>query len=636
MFKKKSRIAKSAEDFALLCSMKRALKSYPAFAKGGEGVLVLTAPENYPPARYGSAILNELFPDDDFRRDDSGFMYILKGDKLAKALNDYRDDCLRKRRAIVVVESGATVPAVIKLGADINAHIPPVSHRDFQIACRFFLGIRVGSDEAKQAMSYPEQLLWAAVRPGRSMSSILERLASVQPDEEVLETCKPAREVPALEDMFGYGDAKTWGMQLAQDLDDWRNGHIDWDDVDRGIVLSGPPGVGKTIFAQAVAKQCGVRLIATSLGQWQSRGHLGDLLKAMKADFMAAKEAAPCVLFIDELDSIGDRERFKHDNSDYSIQVVNSFLEHLDGVGGREGVIVLGATNHYDRIDPAVVRSGRLEKHVIIPLPDAADRIGILAQQIDFCIPVDELHQLIVPTQGMSGADLAQAARNARRTARREKRKITVVDVLEGLPAVVRLSDEHRYANAIHEAGHTLVGIKLGVGTYVGTRLVEQVSLGKGANNQAGAAFFEMPIIAHRGRAHYENQIAMVLAGLAAEELVFEETYDGAGVGPSSDLARATRMATLMETALGMGASYRHCSATDDDALETLRRSDPDLRGRIDAKLAKEFSRAKEILEKERNALIALAKKLFELGTLDPEKVSEIMNAKSRGKTRAA
>lgn len=145
-----------------------------------------------------------------------------------------------------------------------------------------------------------------------------------------------------------------------------------------------------------------------------------------------------------------------------------------------------------------------------------------------------------------------------------------------------------------------------------------------------------MPIIEHRGRANYDNQIAMTLAGLAAEELIFEETYDGAGAGPSSDLARATRLATMMETALGMGASYRHCAATDDDALESLRRSDPELRGGIDARLAKEFRRAKEILEKERDVLVALAKELFELGTLDPQRVSEIMNARSRKKKRAA
>lgn len=636
MFKRKSKVAKSAEDFALLCSMKRALKSHPVFAKGGEGILVLITPENHVPARYGTAILDELFPDDDFRRDDRGFMYVLKGDKLSKTLNEFRDDCLKKRRAIIVVEHGASIPAEINIGADVVADIPPFNYRDLQIACRVVLGIRVTVQAAQKALSYPEQLLWAALRPGRPISTVLQKLAAARPDEGDTPTRRPGREVPALEKMFGYGDAKAWGVQLGQDLEAWRNGDIDWDDVDRGIVLSGPPGVGKSIFAQAVAKQCGVKLIATSLGQWQSRGHLGDLLKAMRADFSAAREASPSILFVDELDSIGDRQKFKHDNSDYSIQVVNAFLELLDGVSGREGVIVMGATNHYDRIDPAVVRSGRLERHVVIPLPDAADRVGILSQHVDFCIPVDELHKLVVPTQGMSGADLAQAARNARRVARRERRTVTVDDLLAGLPDVVRLTEEHRYANAIHESGHTLVGIKLGVGKYVGTRVVEHICLGKGANNQAGAAYFEMPIIAHRGQANYDNQIAMTLAGLAAEQLVFGETYDGAGAGPSSDLARATRLATMMETTLGMGASYRHCAATDDDALEILRRSDAKLRGRIDAKLSQEFSRAKAILEDDRATLIALAKELFEQSTLDPQRVTEIMNTTMGKKNKAA
>jgi cell division protease FtsH len=530
---------------------------------------------------------------------------------------------------------GANIPAEIKIGADVITDIPPVTPRDLQIACRIVLGIRVSTEEAKQAVSYPEQLLWSALRPGRSMSSVLERLASADSDQESVVTHRPSREVPALEKMFGYGEAKAWGMQLAQDLEDWRNGVIDWDDVDRGIVLSGAPGVGKTIFAQAVAKQCGVKLIATSLGQWQARGHLGDLLKAMRADFVSARAAVPSILFVDELDSIGDRQKFKHDNADYSIQVVNAFLEQLDGLGGREGVIVMGATNHFDRIDPAVVRAGRLERHVAIPLPDAADRLRILAQHVDFSIPVDDMQKLVTPTQGMSGADLAQAARHARRIARRGKRNLTIDDLLDGLPEVVRLTDEHRYANAVHECGHTLVGVKLGVGTYVGTRLVQQLSLGKGAKSQAGAAYFEMPIIAHRGRANYSNRIAITLAGLAAEELIFGETYDGAGAGPGSDLARATWLATMMETSFGMGASYRHCAATDDDALEALRRSDPDLRKRIDAKLAHEFSRAKGMLEKERATLIALAKELFDRCSLDPETVEEIIKRSSRRKIRA-
>ncbi|MFF2319620.1 AAA family ATPase [Agrobacterium sp. NPDC058088] len=634
MSKKQSTSVKTAEDFAFMCSLKRSLKSHPVFAGGGEGILVLVAPESHSPVRYGPALLDQLFPDDDFRRDDRGFMYLLKSDKLSKTLDTFRDECSKKRRAIVIVEHGAIIPAEIKVGADVITNIPPITPRDLQIACRIVLGIKVSSKEAKQAVSYPEQLLWSALRRGRSMSSVLERLTSAGPDQEGVVTHRPSREVPALEHMYGYGDAKAWGMQLAQDLEDWRNGVIDWDDVDRGIVLSGAPGVGKTIFAQAVAKQCGVKLIATSLGQWQSRGHLGDLLKAMRADFVSARAAVPSILFVDELDSIGDRQKFKHDNADYSIQVVNAFLEQLDGIGGREGVIVMGATNHYDRIDPAVVRAGRLERHVAIPLPDAADRLAILSQHVDFRIPADELERLVVPTQGMSGADLAQAARHARRIARRGKRNLTIEDVLEGLPEVVRLTDEHRYANAVHEAGHTLVGVTLGVGKYVGTRLVQQLSLGKGASSQAGAAYFEMPIIANRGRANYSDRIAMTMAGLAAEELIFGETFDGAGAGQSSDLARATWLATMMETSFGMGASYRHCVATDDDGLETLRRSDPDLRKHIDAKLADEFSRAKGILENERDVLLALAKELFDRCTLDPEKVAEILERSSRRKIR--
>ncbi|OBY05980.1 hypothetical protein BAE36_17410 [Rhizobium leguminosarum bv. trifolii] len=635
MSKKQLSSMKSAEDFASMCSMKRALKSHPVFANGGEGIVVLIAPENHAPVRYGPAILDQLFPYDDFRRNDRGFMYVLKGEKLSRTLDAFRDDCLKKRRAIIIVEHGANIPTEIKVGADVVIDIPPLTPRDLQIVCRIVLRIKVTIDEAKRAAAYPEQLLWSALRPGRSMSSVLDRLASAGPDQEGPSTHRPSREIPALENMFGYGDAKAWGMQLAQDLEDWRNGVIDWDDVDRGIVLSGAPGVGKTIFAQAVAKQCGVKLIATSLGQWQSRGHLGDLLKAMRADFVSARAAVPSILFVDELDSIGDRQKFKHDNADHSIQVVNAFLEQLDGIGGRQGVIVMGATNHYDRIDPAVVRAGRLERHVAIPLPDAADRLRILAQYVDFSIPAVELQELVVPTQGMSGADLAQAARHARRAARRGKRNLTIDDVLKGLPEVVRLTDEHRYANAVHECGHTLVGVRLGVGTYVGTRLVEQISLGKGANSQAGAAYFEMPMIAHRGRANYSDRIAMTMAGLAAEELIFGETYDGAGAGPSSDLARATWLATMMETSFGMGASYRHCVATDDDALEALRRSDPDLRKRIDAKLAHEFSRAKGILEKERDVLLALAKELFDRCSLDPERVDEIVKRVSRDKIGA-
>ncbi|WP_170115778.1 AAA family ATPase [Mycoplana dimorpha] len=155
------------------------------------------------------------------------------------------------------------------------------------------------------------------------------------------------------------------------------------------------------------------------------------------------------------------------------IQVVNALLECLDGLEGREGVVVVGATNNSDNIDPAILRSGRLDRQIEIPLPSEQDRIAILAQHIDHCIEVTELEGLKAWTAGMSGADLAKAARDARRLARRAKRPLNLDDVRAVLPAPIDITPEHRRALAIHEVGHTVVGLALGHGIYRAQRSSE-------------------------------------------------------------------------------------------------------------------------------------------------------------------
>ncbi|MDO1582464.1 AAA family ATPase [Rhizobium oryzicola] len=633
--KKNISVTKSVRDYALFCTFKHALRRHPVFASGRAGLVLLNAPEGYSPKDYSNAILAELYPDDNFRRTDAGFMYIFIHDKPSKATGEYEDECQNKARSVIVVEHGASVPQEVILGADIIVDILPISARDFQAACHVVLGMKVSEHEANRILQYPHNHVWAALRRGRPVSDVIRRLSEVIIEQDLSAPKKPERDVPPLSMMHGYGDAKEWGINLARDISDWQNGGITWDDIDRGIVLSGPPGVGKSIFAKAVAKECDVKLIATSLGRWQARGHLGDLLRAMRADFAAAKDAAPAILFIDEIDSIGDREKFTHDNKDYSVQVVNAFLECLDGLDGREGVVVVGATNNIARIDPAVLRAGRLDRHVKIPLPDGQARLAILHQHIDGIISIDRLAPLRASTVGMTGADLAKVARDARRLARREKRMLTVDDLRAALPEVVRIEGEYRRSIAVHEAGHTVVGNELKHGAYLGTQIVDQVVM-NGSDQNGGAAYFDLPRVSRRDRDFYHGQITIMLAGLAAEEVVLGSTSDGAGSGSNSDLAMATRVATITETMFGMGASFRHSPATSDEELEKLRAGDRELAFRVDCKLAAQFARAKEILEGNRPLLDAVADALVKNGTLTPQQYEELARQHQVGQMEQA
>lgn len=194
---------------------------------------------------------------------------------------------------------------------------------------------------------------------------------------------KPSRPPLRVEKLTGYGYATRWALELKEDLHLWRNSRLDWSEMSTRLLLSGPPGTGKTTFAQALCNTLQVPLIATSVANWLEPGYLGDVLKRITATFTAATARAPCILFIDEVDNIGSRgggtdRRY----DDYWTSLVNRLLELMDGASKTEGVIVVGATNLPERIDPALLRSGRLEKHVVIPPPDTNALMGILAHHL--------------------------------------------------------------------------------------------------------------------------------------------------------------------------------------------------------------------------------------------------------------
>lgn len=189
--------------------------------------------------------------------------------------------------------------------------------------------------------------------------------------------------VPLVETLAGYGQAKAWALDLRTDLALWRHGEIPWGDLSSKLLLSGPPGTGKTLFATALCNSLQLPMIATSVADWLEPGYLGDVLKVMTDVFKAAEKHAPCILFIDELDNIGSRNKSagsRHD--DYWISLVNRLLVLLDGSLKTQGVVVIGATNRPEAIDPALLRSGRLETHILIELPDVSTLAEILKHHL--------------------------------------------------------------------------------------------------------------------------------------------------------------------------------------------------------------------------------------------------------------
>lgn len=211
-------------------------------------------------------------------------------------------------------------------------------------------------------------------RNGRTVSSgveLIEPLAS--------QAGEPA--APTVETLHGYGDAKAWALNLKHDLALWTSGTLPWSQMSTKLLLSGPPGTGKTTFARALCNTLQVPLVATSVSTWLEPSHLGDVIKRMRLTFEEARRRAPCILFVDEIDGIGRRGE-KNDYDDYWNSVVNKLLELIDGTLKSEGLIIVGATNRANVIDPAIRRSGRLETHIEIPLPDVDALVGILAHHL--------------------------------------------------------------------------------------------------------------------------------------------------------------------------------------------------------------------------------------------------------------
>jgi len=527
-------------------------------------------------------------------------------------------EVLQMDRAIFVKESNKALDDGGRLFADIVVDVPRRCRRHVEAALRRF-GMPIVDKDVELLLAEPWDRLDKAFQERRSPLLSLQRLRQLplSPPAELPEATITG---PTLADMHGYGPVVDWGYDLARDLADYKSGRIRWEEVDDGVLISGPTGTGKTTFVRALASSCGVSVVAGSFSDWQSAGSLDDFLKAMRTSFEEARSKAPCILFIDEVSTFGDRSTRDH-NKAYMTAAISGLLELLDGFRGREGVVVVAACNHPDDLDPAIRRAGRLDRHYQIKLPDARSRLLILKFHAGIELVGSQAEMFAMATEGLSGADIEQLVRDARRVARRLREAFSANHVLDELRAVTELPEDFVRALAVHEAGHALVSIVVGHGE------VSEVKISRyrieGKSSALGYVQYGPVGARLKTRADYLNAIAVCLAGIAAEMEIFGWFADGASGSETADLNRATEIATMLEGALGMGHTLLVEGLVEQ--LERLRSYNPDFRRRVHEVLQNEFDRVKSIIQARRSALDAIVERLIETKSMSGDDVLEIV-----------
>ncbi|MBY5732191.1 AAA family ATPase [Rhizobium leguminosarum] len=547
-------------------------------------------------------------------------------------------DMLQHKQTIIFFRSGDAIPKDLRFALDIVIKIEPPDIRQARGVVRWGYRTTVTDDQAEALINCDWRRLKLAMTWGRPMPRVLaivEKMVQAGAPS-VPNAPSQAGEILSdirLEDMEGYGDAKTWGLDLARDLEDWRGGKIAWDDVDKGVLLSGPPGTGKTIFAKALAATCKANLVVASYAKWQGKGHLGEFLKAMQRSFQDSKKNAPAILFIDEIDAFGSRDSVSTQNESYDTKAINGLLEQLDGLEGREGVIVVAATNNPHKIDAAILRSGRLDRQVRIPLPDLKARAAIFRMHLRDAFDEGRCQSFAELSDGASGADIQKIVRNARRRARGLRRPVTMADVLLHLPIPVQIPPETLRVNAVHEIGHAIVGVALGM-ELISVEISARILLTT-QNQPVGKATFGRRSWARRTKAHYLDAIAMGLGGMAAEQLLLGCHDDGVAGGRGSDLYDATRTAILLDRSFGMGDGLASLGDISDAPILDISRMDRSVLDRADKMLREQLERATEILERHRPACERLVDALVAGLELSGQEVLDALDEEAHSEPRA-
>ena len=404
----------------------------------------------------------------------------------------------------------------------------------------------------------------------------------------------------------------------------------------KGVLLVGPPGTGKTTLAKAVAGEANVPFFSMSGSEFVEM-FVGMGASKVRDLFSQAKEKAPCIVFIDEIDAIGKKRDGQFSSNDEREQTLNQLLTEMDGFQENIGVIILAATNRPETLDPALTRPGRFDRRVPVELPDLAGREAILKVHAKKIKTADDVnfHTIARMASGASGAELANIINEAAlRAVRNNRTVVTEADLEESIETVIAgyqkknavLSDSEKKVVAYHEIGHALVAAMQSH-----SAPVQKITI---IPRTSGALGYTMQV--DQGdkylltKQELENKIATFTGGRAAEELVFGEITTGA----SNDIEQATKLARAMITRYGMSEDF------DMVALETVSNQylggdaslacSADTQNEIDRKVVelvkRQHEKASKILADNRAKLDELAKYLYEKETITGEEFMSILD----------
>ncbi len=440
------------------------------------------------------------------------------------------------------------------------------------------------------------------------------------------------------DDVAGEDEAKENLTEVVNYLHDPSKYQEIGASMPKGILLVGPPGTGKTMLAKAVAGEANVPFFSMSGSEFVEM-FVGMGASKVRDLFKQAKEKAPCIVFIDEIDAIGQkRSGGQYGGNDEREQTLNQLLTEMDGFEGNNGVIILAATNRPESLDPALTRPGRFDRRVPVELPDLKGREAILqvhAKKIKVAEDVD-FNKIARMASGASGAELANIVNEAALRAVRDGRRFaTQADLEESIEVVIAgyqkknaiMTDEEKKIVSYHEIGHALVAAM-----QTHSAPVQKITI---VPRTSGALGYTMQI--EEGN-HYlmsktemENKIATLTGGRAAEEVVFHSVTTGA----SNDIEQATKLARAMITRYGMSDDF------DMVALETVNNQylgggaslacSAETQTKIDQRVVelvkKQHEKAVNILTENRAKLDELAQYLYEKETITGEEFMNILNA---------